>query len=135
MYANGHGRVLLDLPYDPGARSISVSRRGGQVVLGVRGSLDQSTAPALREALRSELAREPSQLVVDLSGLDFWDSCGMSAVVGAYKNGRGRRTAVAVAGLRGGAAASYRATNLDTVIPTYPDTASALAQARPGTAA
>ncbi|WP_431676938.1 STAS domain-containing protein [Kitasatospora sp. KL5] len=130
MYANGHGRILLDLPFEPGARAITVSRRSGQVVLGVRGSLDGATAPTLREALLSELAREPHQLVVDLSELDFWDSCGMSAVVVAHKSCRGRRTAVAVAGLQGSAAASYRATNLDSVIPTYPDTASALAHGR-----
>ncbi|WP_405014570.1 STAS domain-containing protein [Kitasatospora sp. NBC_01539] len=129
MYANGygHGRVLLDLPFEPGRHAIAVSRRGGRVVVGFRGSLDQSTAPTLRETVISELAKGPELVVVDLSDVDFWDSCGMSAVLVAYKRCRANGTALGLAGLRGSAETSYRATHLDSVIPTYPDVASAVA--------
>ncbi|MFC6593753.1 STAS domain-containing protein [Kitasatospora paranensis] len=127
MYANGYGRVLLDTPCDPSDRAITVSRNEGRVVLGYHGTLDRSTAPALREALLTELGRHPSTVVVDLSGLEHWNSCGMNALVTAHRSARRQGASVVVAGLRGRAAASYRATCLATLIPTCPDVAAAMA--------
>lgn len=130
MYAHGYGRVLLDLPLDPSDRAITVRRHPDQVVIGFHGTLDQSTAPTLRETLLGELAKGPRILVVDLSDVDFWDSCGMSAVLVAFKRCRSHGTALVLAGLHGSAASSYRTTHLDTVIPTYPDVDSAVAHGR-----
>jgi anti-anti-sigma factor len=126
MYASGYGRVLPDHPCEPSGRAITVSRADDRAILGFRGTLDRSTAPTLREALLAELARHPSAVVVDLSGLDHWDSYGMNALVTAHRSARRQGAALVVAGLQGRAAASYRVTCLATLIPTCPDVAAAM---------
>ena len=51
------------------------------VVVTVRGSLDLDSAPVLTTTLHSALERPVPRIVVDLSGVEFCDSVGLSAFV------------------------------------------------------
>lgn len=52
--------------------------------LRVTGSLDLATAPRLRTALAQALATQSGCLVLDVTGLAFCDSSGLSALVDAH---------------------------------------------------
>jgi anti-sigma B factor antagonist len=64
--------------------SIEVTREGNDATVTLAGELDLSTAPDLQDAL-AELTGEPRTVVVDLSGLEFCDSTGLAALLGAHK--------------------------------------------------
>jgi len=62
---------------------IEVSRDGDTPVVTVSGELDMSTAPDLSDVLDGFVA-EP-KVVVDLADLEFIDSTGLSALLGAHR--------------------------------------------------
>lgn len=64
--------------------SIDVRREGDDATVTLGGELDLSTAPDLQDAL-AELTDAPRRVVVDLSGLEFCDSTGLAALLGAHK--------------------------------------------------
>jgi anti-sigma B factor antagonist len=57
-------------------------------VVSVRGDVDLDGAPALRAALHNLLGLLQPRIVIDLSGVDFCDSTGLSAFVYAYTHCR-----------------------------------------------
>ena len=59
-------------------------------MLSVGGELDVVGAPDLRQAVVSAVADGCRLLILDISGLDFVDSFGLGAVVGALKRLRQR---------------------------------------------
>jgi anti-sigma B factor antagonist len=65
--------------------SIDVHRDGNDAVVTVAGELDISNAPELQDAL-AELTDAPRRVAVDLSGLEFIDSSGLAALLGAHKD-------------------------------------------------
>jgi anti-sigma B factor antagonist len=97
------------------------------VVVTLRGSLDIDTAPALTEALDQILGGTAPRVVVDLSGVVFCDSTGLSAfVVGD------RRARDSGGWLRLAAPGDFMATLLDTLgltrrLGVHPTVAAALA--------
>jgi anti-sigma B factor antagonist len=64
--------------------SIDVQREGDDALVRVAGELDISTSPDLQDAL-AELTDAPRRVVVDLSDLEFCDSTGLAALLGAHK--------------------------------------------------
>lgn len=51
------------------------------VVVAVRGEVDALTAPQLTAAIDEVIAASPSAVVIDLSGVDFLGSVGMSVLI------------------------------------------------------
>jgi anti-sigma B factor antagonist len=64
--------------------SIDVQREGDDAVVHLAGELDISTSPDLQDAL-ADLTDRPRRVVVDLSDLEFIDSTGLAALLGAHK--------------------------------------------------
>jgi anti-anti-sigma factor len=58
----------------------------GVAVVALRGQLDIDTAAHLRSALETALERPTPRVVVDLSGLTFCDSIGLSSLALAYNH-------------------------------------------------
>jgi anti-sigma B factor antagonist len=66
----------------PDGFSVQAEDVGDAVVLTVTGEIDMATAPALEESIKSALEQSPDVLVVDLSGVGFLASAGMSVLIG-----------------------------------------------------
>jgi anti-sigma B factor antagonist len=62
--------------------AIDVSARGDATVVTLAGDLDIQTAPAVRDRL-DELSASGGVVVIDLSAVEFLDSSGLGAFVGA----------------------------------------------------
>jgi anti-anti-sigma factor len=62
--------------------SIDVSARETSTVVTLAGDIDMQTAAALRERL-AELDASAGTVIVDLAGVEFLDSSGVGALVGA----------------------------------------------------
>jgi anti-anti-sigma factor len=62
-----------------------VYRGEDAAVVTVRGQLDIDTAPIVRAAFETLSTRAVMRILVDLSGLEFCDSIGLSALVVAYR--------------------------------------------------
>ena len=97
------------------------------VVVTVRGNLDIDSAPVLTTTLDQVLDRPAPRVVVDLSGVEFCDSTGLSAFVVGHN-----RAAGTGGWLRLAAPTPFLADLLDTVglaprIGVYPTVADALA--------
>jgi anti-sigma B factor antagonist len=102
---------------------MNIERRelGPVTVLGLEGRLTAAVAPQLRAEVSDLVAAERSSVVVDLAKVDFIDSSGLGALIGALK-----ATRVAGGDLRIAAAGEQvrqvlRLTNLDRVLQVYPD--------------
>ena len=63
----------------------TASRTNGTAVVAVRGDVDLYTAPRLWETIDAAIAGTPHELVIDLSGVSFLDSSGLSVLVKAHK--------------------------------------------------
>ncbi|RYU13085.1 STAS domain-containing protein [Nocardioides iriomotensis] len=64
--------------------SIDVQREGDDAVVHLAGELDISTSPDLQDVL-ADLTDAPRRVAVDLSDLEFIDSTGLAALLGAHK--------------------------------------------------
>jgi len=91
-------------------------------VITVSGELDYHTAPRLRAGLDEVRLDEGVSLVVDISGLTYCDSSGISVLVGAYHHARAAGAVLALAGLNPDIARVFGVIGLDQVVPAY-DTA------------
>ena len=64
---------------------------GDRLVISLRGELDLATAPALASQLDEAGSDGFQELVVDLSGLDFMDSTGLSVLLAAQRAADSKR--------------------------------------------
>jgi anti-anti-sigma factor len=78
--------------------SFALDRHGGCVVLRVEGEVDLSNAGGLGTNLRQLV--ETDHVVVDLTGVTFMDSTGVSALIAATKHAANSGTSLRVAGAR-----------------------------------
>ena len=79
--------------------NVEVDAQGERTVIRLAGELDMAAVPELEEVLHAAQHEGPSELVVDLRGLSFLDSMGLSVLVGAHVAGRdGHRTVSFVRG-------------------------------------
>ncbi|MGW6055381.1 STAS domain-containing protein [Streptomyces sp. NPDC055189] len=96
-------------------------------VLGIAGDLDYDTAPELRKAVDGLAVTAGQLLVVDLAGLAFCDSSGISALLSARSLTSERGADIALAAVPVNTARILRIVGLDQVFTIYPDTAVATA--------
>jgi anti-sigma B factor antagonist len=90
-------------------------------VLEVFGDLEHSSAPELR-ALVSTVALRPGQcLVLDLGGMEFCDSSGITALIAARSHALDAQASIALAAVPAGTRRVLRITGLDQIFTSYPD--------------
>ncbi len=105
---------------------MSAAEEGECLVISVdENRIDASVAVRFKDQMR-EMTNHPSKRVIlDLSQVEFVDSSGLGAVVGAMKQlGRNRR--LDLAGMTPTVDKVFRMTRMDTVFRIYPDRASAI---------
>ena len=100
-----------------------VSSESGETALLVEGEVDAATAPALDAAFRALDAPRPgaahpapSVVVVDLSGVTFLDSSGLSVLIATHKRLRFDGRSLAVTGARPSVRRLFAISGLDRVL-------------------
>lgn len=96
-------------------------------VLEIVGDLDFHTAEQFREALQAIDPRPGQLLVLDLAGLSFCDSSGITAFVVARNHALSAQARIALAAVPANTARVLRIVGLDQVFAIHPDAASATA--------
>jgi anti-sigma B factor antagonist len=64
---------------------LETSQRNGSSVVTLRGEIDVYTAPRLRQALIDLVEEGATDIVVDMSAVEFLDSTGLGVLVGGLK--------------------------------------------------
>jgi anti-sigma B factor antagonist len=90
------------------------------------GSLDVATSPSLRASLMEAADREKREIVVDLSHLEFLDSTGLGALIGAHRRAVERGGTVRLVAQEGQILRLLRITGLLEVFAVYPTVEAAL---------
>ncbi|MFH9132757.1 STAS domain-containing protein [Streptomyces sp. NPDC017524] len=97
-------------------------------VLEITGDLDHHTAPELRKAVDGVTVAAGQLLVLDLAGLDFCDSSGISALLSARSAAIENGGHIALAAVPANTARILRIVGLDQVFALHPDAATATAR-------
>jgi anti-sigma B factor antagonist len=98
----------------------------GPCLLTVAGDLDYHTAGRLRGALEELPLDEAAGVIIELSGLTYCDSTGISVLVTAYRRARAAGRALVLAGLNPDITRVFRVTGLDQVFASYGDVEAAV---------
>jgi anti-sigma B factor antagonist len=106
---------------------VSTREESGRMVVVAIGEVDIYTAPQLDAELSRLTAEDRTDLVVDLSRVDFLDSTGLSVLVKALKRVREAEGRLDVVVTADRVARVFRITGLDELIPLHASVADALA--------
>ncbi len=98
----------------------------GWSVVAVQGRLDSVTVGRFTEQCSTWIDSGSANVVLDLSGLDYVSSAGLSSILGAAKRVQGRNGRLVVAGLKGLVKEVFAISGFETVLPTFPDVESAI---------
>lgn len=116
-------RAVPDNPPPP--LTVTIDRQGRWVVLVLAGDLDWTSAPYLGDRVAVSLADQTCpHLVLEVSAVEFCDTSGLNAVIGAYKRVTGAGGRLVLVGVGGRLARLLHLTGLDryfTVADTLPD--------------
>lgn len=105
---------------------VTVEKHGTTAVLAVAGDIDMVTAPEFEKHLLTALRERPAALVVDLAGVDFLGSAGLTALVAAHQEA-GVQTRLRVVAESSATARPLQLTGLDQEIPVFASRQEALA--------
>ncbi|MFF3974138.1 STAS domain-containing protein [Streptomyces rubiginosohelvolus] len=97
-------------------------------VLEITGDLDHDTAPDLRKAVDGLTVAAGKRLVLDLRGLSFCDSSGISALLSARSRAIAQGGGIALAAVPANTARILGIVGLDQVFAIYPDATEATAR-------
>ena len=100
--------------------------RDGVAVFVLDGSLDAAAAPGIEGALMDAIDGGARRVLVDLSGVPFVDSSGLSVLIRAFEKTREHGGRLAVAGVRESVKPVLRLTRLDRVLEVMDDPARAV---------
>ncbi len=111
-----------------------VHHHDGMTVVEVVGEIDMSCEKRVRAVVTAQLDRQPSGLVVDLTGIDFFGSAGVQLVVEAVASAQRRGVALALATDRRTVLRPLEITLVDRTVDIHPTPGDALAALRTATA-
>ncbi|MEV6448415.1 STAS domain-containing protein [Amycolatopsis sp. NPDC051716] len=100
--------------------SVTTRTTSGGAVVTVEGELDVATAPRLRAEVAALVLQPGQVLVVDLAGVTFCDSSGISALIAARNVAEAAGAAVALAALPARLSRTFGLIGLADFFPTYP---------------
>ena len=106
---------------------IGISEAAGATVVELSGELDGGAADELRQALSALLDQGRARLVVDLEGVPYVESRGLSALVTAMKRARALGGDLKLCALRAEVLSIFGITHLNKVVPVFPTRQEALA--------
>jgi len=106
---------------------MEASASGEWMVLTVGGEVDLNTAPQLKERINGLIAQGNTNLVVDLEGVEFMDSTGLSALVSGLMRTNEGGGGLAVVCTRPQVLRLLALTGLDQVLKVHSSVAEAVA--------
>jgi len=95
-------------------------------VVAVNGSLDASTAAELNEYVSTQISAGHSQLVLDLSQVEFLSSAGLRAILVSLKESRREGGDLRLAAAQPGTEKVLKISGFLSIIKSYPSVADAL---------
>lgn len=107
--------------------NLDVEIQGETAVITLKGALDAQTAPELKNTFSQVIRDGRQDIVLDLTAVDFMDSSGLGAIVGAYKQVRIGKGDVRIAGLQPVVRKVFELTRLDRVFRIFDSTDQAVA--------
>lgn len=107
--------------------NINESRRDGQLIVAPIGRLDSNTAPALDRHLSAVIQRGDTQIVMDLSGLDYISSTGLSVFLSAAKKNKAAGGRLALCGLNSRIRLVFEMSGFLRLFPIFPTVDAAVA--------
>jgi anti-sigma B factor antagonist len=108
---------------------IDVRDEGKITLVRLAGDLDAASGPRLTEELDRLWGEGRRQFVLDLDGVPFIDSAGLSALVRLFKRVRGQVGRLGLAALQPAVRRVFELTRLERAFEVYPDVAEALRRA------
>lgn len=105
--------------------NITVTSATAGPVVGVGGELDHVTAARLRDLVADLTLRPGQQLVLDLAGMEFCDSSGITALIAARNHAHAARADIALAAVPARTLRVLRMVGLDQIFAILPDSPSA----------
>ncbi|HEY1680800.1 MAG TPA: STAS domain-containing protein [Candidatus Tumulicola sp.] len=110
---------------------VKSEKHGEALVFKLRGSLDLATAPTVRAALTDAASDANRHLIVDLTQIEFLDSTGLGALIGAHRRASEHNGSLRLVVTEGPISRLLNITGLLRVFSVYHDLKDALAdQAR-----
>lgn len=100
---------------------LSVSRCGEVCVVGVRGSIDGSTAAQLQDTVAREITGNATRMVVDCAGLEYTSSAGLRALLAGVKECRRQGGDLRLAAVSGGIRRVLDLSGFTGILRIYPD--------------
>ena len=116
------------MSHDELSINITTEHEGETVIFKLTGSLDIATSPSVRAALLEETGEgKKHDVVVDLTGLEFLDSTGLGALIGAQRRALEHGAEVRLVVSDGPIARLLNITGLVRVFGVYPSLDAAIA--------
>jgi anti-sigma B factor antagonist len=106
---------------------LSTQSNGNVQIVSVDGSLDALTAPELADALATEFRDDHTQLVVDLTKLEYTSSAGLRVLLNSVKEARSKGGDVRLAGIQPNVKKVLDLSGFMSILKSYPDVDSAVA--------
>jgi anti-anti-sigma factor len=106
---------------------LQTEARGNVLVVKVDGSLDALTAPELEDALSTELREGKTQLVADLSGLEYTSSAGLRVLLNGVKTARSQNGDLRLAAVQPNVKKVLDLSGFMSIMKSYPDVDAAVA--------
>ncbi|NEC88457.1 STAS domain-containing protein [Streptomyces sp. SID12501] len=94
-------------------------------VLEITGELDHTSAPELRELLTTLTLQPGQRLILDLAGMEFCDSSGLTSLIAARNHAQAAQSDIALAAVPAHTLRVLRIVGLDQIFPIHPDSHSA----------
>jgi anti-sigma B factor antagonist len=101
--------------------TVTSQTSGDTASLQLHGELDFAGVDRFRQASAQLLVAGPATLVLDVSDLQFLDSCGVGAVVGTYKRAAAHGTHVVMLSPTRPVHRVLKLTQVDRLIPVFAD--------------
>ncbi|MFJ1610924.1 STAS domain-containing protein [Streptomyces sp. NPDC088253] len=90
-------------------------------VLEIIGDLDYATATDVRDLLTTLTLQPGQRLVLDLGGMEFCDSSGLTALIAARNHAQAAQADIALAAVPAQTLRVLRIVGLDQIFPLHPD--------------
>jgi anti-sigma B factor antagonist len=110
----------------PSVLTLAERHEGDAVVLSAEGIVDMAAAPTLTEQIRAILRQRPAALVVDLTGVTFLATAGMSVLMEAYRKSKELAICFRVVAQGPVTVKSMQLLGIDDLLAIYPTVSTAL---------